>query len=57
MVDQMMGPGKSTVSQALATRMGRPFLDTDLLVEDALGLAVAEVSLRRLSGIRGEGPC
>ena len=39
----MMGSGKSTVGQALATRTGRPFLDTDLLVEDAAGLAVVEV--------------
>ena len=39
----MMGSGKSTVGQALATRNGRPFLDTDLLVEAAAGLAVAEV--------------
>lgn len=39
----MMGSGKSTVGQALAARTGKPFLDTDLLVEDAAGLAVAEV--------------
>ena len=39
----MMGAGKSTVGQALAARTGRPFLDTDRLVEDAAGLAVVEV--------------
>ena len=39
----MMGSGKSTVGQALAFRTGRVFLDTDLLVEDAAGLAVVEV--------------
>jgi shikimate kinase len=39
----MMGSGKSTVGQAVATRTGKPFLDTDLLVEEAAGLAVADV--------------
>ena len=39
----MMGSGKSTVGQALASRTGRAFLDTDLLVEHAVGLAVVEV--------------
>ncbi|MEX0667793.1 MAG: shikimate kinase [Acidimicrobiia bacterium] len=39
----MMGSGKSEVGQVLATRTGKPFMDTDLLVEDAAGLAVVEV--------------
>jgi shikimate kinase len=39
----MMGSGKSEVGQVLAARTDRPFLDTDMLVEDAAGLAVFEV--------------
>lgn len=39
----MMGSGKSAVGQALATRTRSLFLDTDVLVEDAAGLAVGEV--------------
>ena len=39
----MMGSGKSTVGQVVARRTGKPFLDTDLLVEEAAGLAVIEV--------------
>lgn len=39
----MMGSGKSEVGQVLAARTGKPFLDTDALVEDAAGLAVVEV--------------
>ena len=39
----MMGSGKSTVGQALASRTGKPFLDTDLLVEKAAGRPVGEV--------------
>ena len=39
----MMGSGKSTVGQVVASRTGKLFLDTDLLVEDASGLAVFDV--------------
>jgi len=39
----MMGSGKSAVGQALATRTRKLFFDTDVLVEDAAGLAVVEV--------------
>jgi shikimate kinase len=39
----MMGSGKSAVGRLLADRTGKPFLDTDDLVEDAAGLAVVEV--------------
>ncbi len=39
----MMGSGKSTVGRLVAHRTGRPFIDTDDLVEAAAGLSVAEV--------------
>jgi shikimate kinase len=39
----MMGSGKSTVGQAVASRTGKPFMDTDLLVEGTAGLAVVDV--------------
>ena len=39
----MMGSGKSTVGRRLAARLGRPFVDTDRLVEKDAGRAVAEV--------------
>ena len=38
-----MGSGKSAVGQMLADRTGKPFLDTDILIEDEAGLAVFEV--------------
>ena len=39
----MMGSGKSAVGRMLATRTRNRFFDTDVLVEDAAGLAVVEV--------------
>ena len=39
----MMGSGKSSVGRALATMSGVPFVDTDQLVEVALGMSVADV--------------
>ena len=39
----MMGSGKSTVGQSLASRTGKPFVDTDLLVEEAAGRSVVDV--------------
>jgi len=41
-----MGTGKSVVGQAVAQRLGWPFLDTDSLVESALGVTVQEVFAR-----------
>jgi shikimate kinase len=38
-----MGCGKSSVGRALAERLGWGFLDTDLLVEEALGKPVREI--------------
>jgi shikimate kinase len=35
--------GKSTVGQLLAARLKVPFLDTDLLVEESLGMPVKEI--------------
>ena len=42
-----MGTGKSVVGKSLAKRMGRPFVDLDLLIEKKTGLTVAEVFSRR----------
>ncbi len=51
----MMGAGKSAVGSRLAARLGRPFVDTDALVESVAGKSIAaifaeegEVSFRTL---------
>ncbi len=43
----MMGTGKTAVGQALARRLGRPFIDTDRLVEAREGRSVAELFQER----------
>ena len=43
----MMGSGKSTVGRALAQRLGRPFCDSDELVEAATGQTVREIFEQR----------
>jgi shikimate kinase len=47
----MMGSGKTTVGRLLAARLGRPFVDSDELVEARTGHTVAE--LFASSGERG----
>jgi len=42
----LMGAGKSTVGRACAARLGRPFVDTDELVEQQVGLTVDEIFRR-----------
>jgi len=39
----LMGAGKSTVGGACAQRLGRPFVDTDRVVEAITGQTVAEI--------------
>jgi shikimate kinase len=39
----MMGAGKSSVGRRLALRLGRPFVDTDRLVEERTGKTVGEI--------------
>lgn len=39
----LMGAGKSTVGAVCATRLGRPFVDTDHAVESAAGRSVREI--------------
>jgi shikimate kinase len=39
----MMGVGKSSVGRRLALRLGRPFVDTDRIVEERAGRTVAEI--------------
>jgi shikimate kinase len=39
----MMGVGKSSIGRRVALRLGRPFLDTDKMVEDGAGRTVAEI--------------
>lgn len=41
-----MGSGKTVVGQEIARRLGRPFVDTDAMVEDAAGMRVAEIFAR-----------
>lgn len=38
-----MGTGKSTVGRKLAQRLGRPFVDSDLLIEKDAGCSIAEI--------------
>jgi shikimate kinase/3-dehydroquinate synthase len=38
-----MGAGKSTLGPGLATRLGRPFVSVDALVEERLGRSIAEL--------------
>jgi shikimate kinase len=42
-----MGTGKTTVGQLLAASLGRPFVDTDALVEAAAGMTIAEIFARQ----------
>ena len=42
-----MGSGKSTIGAALAQRMGRFVIDTDLLIESSTGQSVAEIFAHR----------
>lgn len=39
----LMGAGKTTVGAACATRLARPFVDTDNIVEANTGMSVSEV--------------
>jgi shikimate kinase len=39
----LMGAGKTTVGARAASRLGRPFVDTDEVVEATLGLSVSEI--------------
>ncbi len=43
----LMGVGKSTVGRRCAQRLGRPFVDTDDLVEALAGMRVSEVFATR----------
>jgi shikimate kinase len=38
-----MGSGKTAVGKLLADQLGREFIDTDQLIEEKLGLSVAEI--------------
>jgi shikimate kinase len=39
----MMGSGKSTVGRRIASRLGRPFLDSDEAIEQQTGRTVAQI--------------
>jgi shikimate kinase len=39
----MMGAGKSTVGKRLAARLGRPFADTDRVLEERLGVSIPTI--------------
>jgi shikimate kinase len=43
----LMGAGKSTVGEQCAARLGRPFLDTDALIEASTGATLAELFATR----------
>ncbi|MFZ5814476.1 MAG: shikimate kinase [Bacillota bacterium] len=42
----LMGSGKSAVGRLLADRLGRPFVDTDALIEAEAGLPIPELFAR-----------
>lgn len=65
----LMGAGKSTVGRLLAERLGRPFVDTDAIVEAEADLTIPEIfsqqgerafraleaeAVRRVSALRGQ---
>jgi shikimate kinase len=65
----LMGVGKTTVGRLLAKRLGRPFADTDLMIESEVGQPIAEIfatagertfrtleaaAVRRVSALRGQ---
>lgn len=39
----MMGAGKSSVGRYLATQTGRPFIDTDLLIQHRFGRPISQI--------------
>jgi shikimate kinase len=42
-----MGVGKTAVGKRLAKRLGRPFVDTDQLIEEREGMTIAEIFERQ----------
>jgi shikimate kinase len=51
----MMGSGKSTVGRTLAARLGRPFFDSDAMVEARAGRTVATIFAQQgEAAFRGE---
>ena len=38
-----MGAGKTTVGHIIAERLGRPFVDSDVLIEERLGRSIREI--------------
>lgn len=65
----LMGAGKTTVGELVAERLGRPFADTDAIIESESGMTIREVfdtrgerefrgleaeAVRRVSALRGQ---
>lgn len=65
----LMGAGKTTVGRQLAARLGRPFVDTDEIIEKEAGASIADIfagpgerafrdleaaAIRRVATLRGQ---
>ncbi len=51
----LMGAGKSSIGRRLAARLGMPFVDSDIEIEKAAGMAIPDIFARHGEGHFREG--